>query len=104
MVHGLIEVQPAEGIRLTWFTETGSLVSKASRLRITTASLALVAMFASMEWTHPLEELGSLVLNYSGVGSHWMVLSAKSLYNSHPSSLFFFKNPPWHIDSDMVFV
>ena len=58
------------------------------------ANLVSVAMFALIEWAPPLEELGSLVLNFFRVGSHWIVLSAKSSYNNHPLSLFFFKNPP----------
>ena len=68
------------------------------------ASLASLAMFASIEWAPPLEQLGSLVLNFSGVGSYRIVLSANFSYNNHPSSLFFLKNPPWHMDSKKIFV
>ena len=44
MVHSLTGMQPANGVGLIWFTETRSLVYKASSLRITLANLASFAM------------------------------------------------------------
>jgi len=102
MVYGLTVSTARRRYWADLVTETGFLFFRASNLHITAASLASVAMFASMEWALPLEELWSFVLNFSGVCSHWMVLSAMSSYNNHPSSSFFFKNPPWHMDSNRV--
>ena len=39
-------------------------------------------MDISIEWIPPFDEVGLLFLDLSGVGSHWMVLSAKSPYIS----------------------
>ena len=65
MVYGLTVSTARRRYWADLVTETGFLFFRASNLHITAASLASVAMFASMEWTPSLEELGSLVLNFS---------------------------------------
>jgi len=41
-------------------------------------------MDVSIEWIPPFDKVELLFLDLSGVGSHWMVFSAKSLYIFHP--------------------
>ena len=55
---------------LTWFTETGSLVSRASNLLIRVAILASVAMNDSIEWRPPFEEIGFEFLEFLLVSFH----------------------------------
>jgi len=58
----------------------------------------------SIEWRPPFEEIEFEFLNFSLVGSHWMVFSNRFSYKSHPSFSFFYKNPPWHMVSKRVLV
>jgi len=51
-------------------TETGSLVSRAFTLLIGLEILTSAAMDDSIEWRTPLEEIGFVFLDFSGVGSH----------------------------------
>ena len=71
-------MQLTDGVGLTWFIETGSLVSKASSFRITLANFSLFAMESSIEWRTLLEEIELEFLDSSLEGSYCKVLSAKS--------------------------
>jgi len=43
-------------------------------------------------------------LEFSLVGSHWIVFSARSSYKFYPSFSSFYKNPTWHMNSKRVLV
>jgi len=58
----------------------------------------------SIEWRPPLEEMELEFLEFSLVGSYWMVFLARFSYKSHPSFLSFCKNSPWHMVSKRVLV
>ena len=66
---------------LTWLTETGSLVYKASNLLIRLEILASAAIDDSIEWRYPFEEIGFVFLDFSGVSSHWMFFRPDFLIN-----------------------
>ena len=80
-------------IGLTWFPGTGSLVSRGFSLHIMLENLASVTMDVSMEWRPPFDEVGLLFLDLSGVGSHWIVFSAKTSYISTLHAHSFSKIP-----------
>ena len=84
--------------------ETGSLVSKTYSLLARFAILSSAAMDDSIEWGPPFEEMEFEFLEFSLVGSHWMVFSAIFSNKSHPSFSFFCKNLPWHMVSKRVLV
>jgi len=74
-------------------TGLSSLVSKASSFLAIFAILASAAMDDSIEWRPSFEEMEFEFLEFSEVGSYWMVFSARFSYKSHPSFLSFCKNP-----------
>jgi len=85
-------------------TGLGFLVSKAFSLLVRLANLASLAMDDSIEWRPPFEEMVFGFLEFSLVGSHWMVFLARFSYKSHPSFSSFYKNPPWYMLSKRVLV
>jgi len=99
-----IRVQPKFwiGLGLIWFTGTGSLVSRSFNLLDRLEILASAAMDDFIEWIPPFEEIELVSLDFSEVGSHWMVFSVRSSNKSRPYFSSFFKNSPWHIVSKRV--
>ena len=73
-------------------TGTGSLVSKTPSLLTRFAILALAGMDDSIKWRPPFEEMEFEFLEFSLVGSHWLVFSARFSNKSHPSFSSFCKN------------
>ena len=47
----------------------------------------------SIEWGPPFKEMDFEFLEFSLVGSYWMVFSARFSYKSHPLFSSFYKNP-----------
>ena len=78
------------------------MVSKTSSLLTRFAILALAVMDDSIKGRPPFEEMEFEFLEFSLVGSHWMVFSARLSYKSYPSVSSFYKNPPWHMVSKRV--
>ena len=95
MIHGLTvsTTQIENWFGLTWLTGLGFLVSKTSSLLVRFAILGLAVMNDSIEWGLHFEEMEFEFLEFSLVGSHWMVFSARFSYKSHPSFSSFCKNP-----------
>jgi len=91
-------------IDLGWLTGTGSLVFKTFSLLARFAILASAVMNDSMEWRPLFQVMEFEFLEFSLVGSHWMVFSARFLNKSHPSFSSFCKNPPWHMVSKRILV
>ena len=71
-------------------TGLGSLVSKTFSLIARFTILALLAMDDSIDWRPPFEEMEFEFLEFSLVGFHWMVFSARSSYKSHSLFASFF--------------
>ena len=92
------------GLRLTWLTRIGSFVSKSFILLDRLAILTSVAVGDSMKWLPPFEEIGLVFLDFSWVGSHWMVFSVRSSNKSHPWFSSFCKNPLWYIVSKRILI
>ena len=96
MIYNLtVSTTRKDCIGLTFFTGIGSLVFKASNLRVSTPSnFASYVMDVSIEWRPLFEEIGFAVLDSSGVDSHWIVFFARSSYIFHHSCSSAFKNLP----------
>ena len=58
----------------------------------------------SIKWRPPFEEMEFEFIEFSLVGSYWMVFSVRISHKSHPSFSSFCKNPPWHMISKKVLV
>jgi len=85
-------------------TGLDSFVSKTFSLLVRFAILGSIAIDDLIEWRPSFEEMEFEFLEFSLVGSHWMVFPARFSYKSHPSFSFFCKNPPWHMVSKRVLV
>jgi len=89
---------------MTWLIGLGFLISKASALLARFAILVSTAIDDSIEWRPLVEEMVFEFLEFSLVGSYWIIFSARFSYKSHPSFFSFCKNPPWHVISKRVLV
>jgi len=81
-----------------------SFVSRASILLIRVTILASTAMDYSRDRSPPLETINCEFLGFSEAGSHCRIFSAKSSNKSQPWFSSFYKNLPWHMVSNRVFV
>ena len=89
---------------MIWLTLVGSFISRASSLLIRVVILASAAMDDSRDMSPPFEFIDCEFLDFSEVGSHCRVFSAKSSYKSQFWFSSFCKNPPRLMISNKIFV